>query len=556
MVRHWRSLLVLLLPLALAGCAQVQRALPGVAYHTTFEGRFVDQLSAPDPEAPAEDGAETRALSGDAAKISLLEIEGVVRAPAFEAYLERVLTDALTAYPYELRPMDIVIEASDRASAWATPDGRLFVTLGLLENLESEGQLATALAHEAAHVQLGHFTRQDYFDSQRTLVTVGAGLAMIGLAASNLRLQETGGGKQLVDADPVETQTKVAQSAAIAWLVNGISDQVVNSHWTRRQEQQADLFAADLIIDAGHDPRAPADLFQLLGQLWGEEATFAEFLEAEQKRVGEELLALGHPVAIFDAAPAKILEIGASAAREAWRRFGFTHIDPDERRSAMLEYVRREYPGQRFKAAEREADGRRYQDALRTRLPEAVRAGHRAVHEAHRLLAEGDVAGAENKARLAIGGPTAGSAHTRTVMYLIRKGQGRHDDALANLERIAPDEFRPRRVFEFQAAEYLRLGRHSDALRVLDDGARQFGTEEPFWPLRIEVQLAMDDVEGAWETHAACRAAASGAVRDACNGAIEGAPQVAEAGTFGLPGGLEQVKGFIGGFLPAGSEPD
>ena len=466
-----------------------------------------------------------------------------------------MLAGALKAYPYDLQPMEIRIDASDRAAAWATPDDRIFVTLGLLENLESEGQLATALAHEAGHVQLGHFSRQEYFDGQRAAVTMGTGIAMIGLAVADLRTRNGGGGLQVYGADPQGTQLKIVQAAAVASLINGISDDVLNTHWSRRQEQQSDLFAADLIIAAGYHPRAPADLFQQLGKLWGQERDFESFLQAEQERMGKELAALENPFLALRAAPAKMFEVGLNVAGEAWRRFGLTHIDPEERQAAMLEYARREYKGERAKAAEREAEAARYEEALRTRLPTAVRERHRAAQQAQRLLAEGNVAEAEQKAQFAISGPTSGSAHTRAVMYMVRSAQGRHDEALANLESIARDEFRPRRVFEFQAAEYLRRQRYAEALRVLDAGAAQFATAEPFLAPRIDVQLAMGDVEGAWETYATCRSTASGANRSACDLSIEGAPKVAEADSYGLSADLAKMKGFFGSFLPAGDTP-
>lgn len=546
---------VVLLPGALVACSQAQQVLPGQAYHATFEGRFIDQLEP--PARVTEVGAkapDSKALSGDAAKLSLLDVEGLVEAPAFEAYLEDVLARALEGYPFEPVPVRISIEASSRAMAWATPENRIFVTLGLLENLETEGQLATALAHEAGHVQLRHFAREDYLDSQRQAVTAGAGLAMVGVAVANTRVRERGDEYRLANTDPEETEENVAKLALARWLINGVSDQVVNGHWTRRQEEEADLFATDLIIDAGYDPRAPASLFQLLGRLWGQEQDFGAFLEAEQERASKELEALGGPVEAFEAAPARFVEIGLNAAKEAWRRMGSTHLSPEERQAAMLEYVRREYRGRRLEAAERQAEAERYRSALAAKLPEAVRARYRAASEAQRLLLEDKLAQAEDKARFAITGPTSDSAHTRAVMYMVRKAQGRHDDALANLERIGAGEFRPKRVFEFLAAEYLQRRRPEAALRVLDTAADQFGTDEPFLPSRIEVLLAMDRIEDARAVHERCRSAASPAIRGACDAVIEGVPQVAEAETApteGLSGVLEEVDTFFQGVMPA-----
>lgn len=549
--------------LAAAGaCTQIQQALPGAPYHTSFEGRLIDQLEPPaSPDEVAgrttdAEGDDAKALSGRGKPLSLLDSEGLVAAPAFEAYLQQILNRALEPYPYDLKPMTIGIDASGNVAAWATPGNEIYVTLGLLENLECEGELATVLAHEAGHVQLDHFFRSNYLEDQRNAVTASAGVAMVAVTASNMRLGRSGGKLTLVNADAKETEEKTAQAATLAWLINSASDQVLNGHWSRKQEQEADLFATDLAVAAGYNPRAPADLFQLLGRLWGEQLEYEAFLEAEGQRVGEDLAAQGTPIEVLNALAPRLVVFGATLKDEAWRRLGLGHIDIDERRTAVLEYGRREYRGQRVKAAEREAEAERYRNALRTGLPEAVRARHRAAHEAQRLLAEGKLAEAEERAQFAVTRPTAGSAHTRTVLYMVRKAQGRDDQALASLERIR-DAFRPRRVFEFQASEYLARERYDDALAILDAGARQFDTAEPFLPARIGVQVAMGRIEEAWQSHATCQQAASTALRSLCDAAIEGAPQIAgtESNVIGLQERLADVKGFFGGLLPGSTPP-
>lgn len=47
--------------------------------------------------------------------------------------------------------------ASDAVNAYATPGGFVFVTVGLLRQLNSEAELAGVLAHEIAHVMRGHY---------------------------------------------------------------------------------------------------------------------------------------------------------------------------------------------------------------------------------------------------------------------------------------------------------------------------------------------------------------------------------------------------------------
>lgn len=44
-------------------------------------------------------------------------------------------------------------------NAYSLPGGFIYVTTGLLDGVETEGQLVSALAHETAHVTARHFTR-------------------------------------------------------------------------------------------------------------------------------------------------------------------------------------------------------------------------------------------------------------------------------------------------------------------------------------------------------------------------------------------------------------
>jgi predicted Zn-dependent protease len=46
---------------------------------------------------------------------------------------------------------------SDAVNAYATPGGFVFVTVGLMRQLDSEAELAGVLAHEIAHVMRGHY---------------------------------------------------------------------------------------------------------------------------------------------------------------------------------------------------------------------------------------------------------------------------------------------------------------------------------------------------------------------------------------------------------------
>ena len=59
--------------------------------------------------------------------------------------------------PY-LNYIFIVLRDDQTLNAWSLPGGFIFVTTGLLRMLDNEDQLACILAHEVAHIELGHPT--------------------------------------------------------------------------------------------------------------------------------------------------------------------------------------------------------------------------------------------------------------------------------------------------------------------------------------------------------------------------------------------------------------
>ena len=102
--------------------------------------------------------------------------------------------------PYEFR---VEIDDSDSANAMAFPGGLIVVTAGLLEQMESENELAFVLGHE-----LGHFRHRDHLRALgRGLVfsiffTVlsGGDVNSVGLTVANLTLRSFGR-RQELDAD-------------------------------------------------------------------------------------------------------------------------------------------------------------------------------------------------------------------------------------------------------------------------------------------------------------------------------------------------------------------
>ena len=246
---------------ALAGCSSVlPQTTPFTPVVDTFEGKYIETISADIQAArgPEQDGFGTKALNDlqISQGLATMDIEGLVDAPEMLSYLRDILARVVGVYPYDKPAIEIFIDASARGTAQATPDAEIYVSLGFLEKVETEGQLAMVLAHEAAHVLLNHFSRQDYIDAQRKAVTAGAGIGILASAVANTDIDKGYNGEVQVKTDTQDTAEKTAKLQTSSWLINRVSDHVVNNLWSRKQEEAADLLAADLLIKSGYNPRA------------------------------------------------------------------------------------------------------------------------------------------------------------------------------------------------------------------------------------------------------------------------------------------------------------
>jgi len=111
-----------------------------------------------------------------------------------------------------------VLPSRDPANAFACPDGTILITRGLVEECASEDEIAFVIAHEAAHVLLGHASRA----------------------------------------------AREALAAAACWALVG---ECPSSGWlgpTVCEESQADALALELVERAGRDPLAGVRLLTRL----------------------------------------------------------------------------------------------------------------------------------------------------------------------------------------------------------------------------------------------------------------------------------------------------
>ena len=134
--------------------------------------------------------------------------------------------------------------ADDEVNAFADEGGHIYLHRGLLDYLESDEEIAAAMAHEMGHQIAGHV------EESKSSILLGAligGLLMGGAAVA--------GGATQSDADQMADQG-MEVGAQIGML-----------SFSKEQEREADLLAAYVLARAGIDLERAGGTFEVLAKL-------------------------------------------------------------------------------------------------------------------------------------------------------------------------------------------------------------------------------------------------------------------------------------------------
>lgn len=126
---------------------------------------------------------------------------------------------------------EFTVVGSDVVNAFALPGGQVFITTGLLAEMEDQDEVAGVLAHEIVHVLARHGA-QRIAQSQLTNGLIGA----VSVASG--------------DANAAQTAAMIGQ--------------LINLQYGRDDELQSDALGVCLMIDAGYDPQGMVDVQRIL----------------------------------------------------------------------------------------------------------------------------------------------------------------------------------------------------------------------------------------------------------------------------------------------------
>jgi predicted Zn-dependent protease len=192
----------------------------------------------------------------------------IVEDPVVAEYVNRVAQN-LAKHAHSRFLFTVKVVRSTEINAYALPGGYVFVTTGLIMAIDNEAELASALAHEIAHVAARHYTNQA---SWREIV----GLASLPAAM-------VGGWPGFALARGLEVGVPLAFRK-----------------YSRTAESQADQLGMEYLYRTGYDPTAFVDFFErvaigqqshsgLFQQLLAQHPGIQSRIRAVQKQMQNEL---------------------------------------------------------------------------------------------------------------------------------------------------------------------------------------------------------------------------------------------------------------------------
>ncbi|WDY58125.1 M48 family metallopeptidase [Pseudomonas sp. PSKL.D1] len=400
--------------------------------------------------------------------------QNVVRIPQLESYLQGIVNRLAKSWPGQAPSLQVRIVDSFAFGPSADPYGNIFVPLGMLENVESEDEIAAMLGHEMSHVLLRHHDRLAAFQQQKQLMVNIASTVVIAAIAQDTRLNRTTG--KFISKDPLGTQKTIGNTVLYTALANSFSDNVWSTAWGRSQEDQADLLGADLMIRAGYAPRASSMSLQRLNDFQGKQKPLlTSFLEERQ-------VAMTASLKQFDINRTTqelqtLLNQGLGTAIASTSQYlTRSHMSPIKRDEDLRLYLQREYKPQSRARVDRKGwphvrsapDVQRSLQAYRDAYAAMAALEQKKIPEASAFMAR------------ALASPVSNQPGIRRAAYGLNMAQGNSKAALADLQAIQDWSLASPSIYDLMIGHHLRNNDPRAALAMIDKAEQNLGSEELF----------------------------------------------------------------------------
>ncbi|MEM7171461.1 MAG: M48 family metalloprotease [Pseudomonadota bacterium] len=428
---------------------------------------------------------------------------GTLNLPQFEAYLNSILARIQEQWPGDKPAARVKISPTRDYNAYAHADGTIILPMGMLEDAENEDQVAFVLAHEYAHIILGH----NHLNSYRNMSRKASAAVDLGFDAKHLykEKQETADGTtENVVGGKTDKRTNYMYAA------DKVNASILAPVYGQELEREADLLGLDLLIRAGYSTNGASRA--LLAVKSGQERDkkiAAELAEIREKQRSESFSAAGDQAlsgdtsggigAFFD----ELVSTGVFFVDEIEVD---SHPDAKDRLDDLKAYINNHYKTRaRVRVKKETLAAARAEPQTRARLDQYLQS-----HQARLDLDNDDIESAIARAKRGVGGDLSLDPITRQAFYEVRKYQGQTDRAVQNLELALQSEQAPLNTYQQLAEEWTLLGQYDNSLRALGQAEAKFGEVPGSLPIWIAAYKGLNNSEKVSTLMVKCRLEGTG----------------------------------------------
>ncbi len=470
------------------------------------EGRLIDSAEIPEARVPDLPGAHIIPLRADADP-------RIFPAGATRHYLQDIVNRLQAAWPHPADPVAVHLSTSFFAPAdyhaEACPDDAIIVYLGVIEQADTEDEVAFVVAHELAHVLLRHMAREDFLARTRRSVRVAirlnriiATLAALDFDRAAAEQAAQGEGEavdQVVTLDAEEAAKKKAQALKLQEDFFDAQNDIFIPQWSRTHEDQADFLAIDLLTAAGYSPHGTAQVFQRLAEAAGQRQNrFRALMDRYRDYIDslpEEMVVSSIEATVKDLSEGRRIASAAwnhvrgdliAASRESvLARLRPSHRDPDKRSSGIRKYLTREYP----ETSAAENNGKSIGSVQQHPEFDRLLRARDAVLDSRFHLALNELDAGFDALAPATSGPLQYYGEGRWLKHKFRLAQDNEQDARANLVLADRGSHPGARVYEKLFAYHWAPGAADSARDWIRRGADRFADPQHFLPEQIFDQI-------------------------------------------------------------------
>lgn len=371
-------------------------------------------------------------------------------------------------------PGGVYVDANMEMNASASADGNLFIYWGVLRNLSSEDEVAGIVAHELAHVLLGHhdsnaiidYNRKIQFLHEKSVSVIATGRKISNSQTGNITIKDL-------------KSSEIGQLEKLHLLVK-LSADIISPTWQRTQEREADLLAVDLLIAAGYNPDGLLNMLSVLKQNEKNTAKEQDYMA---------LLDDGYNVATTQDNVSKI----NSSVSLLQSFLGKNHTDNQTRIDDVSLYLQKHY-------AEANTTGPYQIESWKaiTKSPKLKKIviAYDGAYAAEKLIEQG-----KSIEALRLSTSTLGNAKNHSYPIYIQSLALEKNNKTKNIEAMLKTSTEQKEasgiVYQQLMSKYEEKGQYKQALAFSQKGYAKFGNSPVFLPRLVRYNRLTGNMDGA-----------------------------------------------------------